>query len=93
MNARANGGVPAPTSVADAVLDIVRDVLDSDAVRLDDDLFELGFDSLSIAMTAARVRERLGADPPLSAYFDAGTVADLAELVAAAGARSKGGDR
>ena len=71
-------------SVAGVVLDIVREVLASDAVRPDDDLFDLGFDSLLIVKAAARVRERLGADPPLSAYFDAGTVADLAQAVAGA---------
>jgi acyl carrier protein len=69
-------------AVAGAVLDIVREVLASDAVGPDDDLFDLGFDSLLIVKTAARVRERLGTDPPLSAYFDAGTVADLARAVA-----------
>jgi acyl carrier protein len=70
------------------VLDIVREVLRGKradvAVGLQDDLFDLGFDSLVIAQVAARVRERLGVDPPLSAYFDAGTVAELGAMVAAA---------
>jgi acyl carrier protein len=77
-------------ATAGVVLDIVREVLDADAVRLDDDLFDLGFDSLSIVKTAARVRERLGADPPLAAYFDAGTVADLVRLVESAGLPAPG---
>jgi acyl carrier protein len=72
---------------ATVVLDIVREVLEADAVRLDDDLFDLGFDSLSIVKTAARVRERLGADPPLAVYFDAGTVADLVRVVESAAGR------
>jgi acyl carrier protein len=67
----------------EAVLDIVREVLDRDTVRPDDDLFDLGFDSLVIVRTAARVRERLGVDPPLAVYFNAGTVAELAAAVEA----------
>jgi acyl carrier protein len=75
--------------VAGAVLDIVREVFESDAVGPDDDLFDLGFDSLLIVKTATRVRERLGADPPLAVYFDAGTVADLARAVADAPRRER----
>lgn len=75
-----------------AVLDIVREVLDlnehspATAVGLTDDLYDLGFDSLLIIQVAARVRERLGVDPPLATYFDAGTVAELAAAVAGASA-------
>jgi acyl carrier protein len=76
------------TDAAQRVLDIVREVLATKrvgvAVGLQDDLFDLGFDSLLIVQVAARVRERLGVDPPLSVYFDAGTVAELGEAVAAA---------
>jgi acyl carrier protein len=87
------GGAPAPGSsvgpavpaaLVDAVVDIVRDALDSAAVGPDDHLFDLGFDSLAIVKTAARVRERLDVELPLAAYFDAGTVADLAVAIAAA---------
>jgi len=62
-------------------------VLDGRAVALDDDLFDLGFDSLLVARAAARVRERLAVDAPLSVYFDAATPADLAAALAAAGPR------
>ncbi|MGI5150078.1 phosphopantetheine-binding protein [Plantactinospora sp. CA-294935] len=65
------------------VLEIVREVLDVDPVRPEDDLFALGFTSLAIVKTAARVRERLDAELPLSAYFDAATVADLVAAVVA----------
>jgi acyl carrier protein len=75
--------------VAGAVLDIVREVFESDAVGPDDDLFDLGFDSLLIVKTATRVRERLGVDPPLAVYFDAGTVEDLARAVADAPRRER----
>jgi acyl carrier protein len=74
--------------VAQRVLDIVREVVATKRVGAtvgpEDDLFDLGFDSLLIVQVAARVRERLGVDPPLSTYFDAGTVAELGEAVAAA---------
>jgi acyl carrier protein len=66
--------------VLEIVLEIVREVSGGDAVP-GDDLFDLGFDSLKIAMTAARVRERLDVDLPLSTYFDAATVADVAAAV------------
>ncbi|MEE6260936.1 acyl carrier protein [Plantactinospora sonchi] len=66
------------------VLEIVREVLDADPVRLEDDLFDLGFSSLAIVRTAARVRDRFGAEPALSEYFEAVTVADLVAVVAAA---------
>jgi hypothetical protein len=72
------------SAVVEVLLEILRDVLGSDAVRPGDDLFDLGVNSLVIAKTATRVRTRLGVDPPLAAYFDAGTVAELAEAVCAA---------
>ncbi|GAA4443903.1 hypothetical protein GCM10023170_020810 [Phytohabitans houttuyneae] len=64
-----------------AVLEIVRQVLDDPRVGPDDDLFDAGFDSLTVVRTAARVRERLGVDLPLGTYFDAATVSDLAAAV------------
>jgi long-chain acyl-CoA synthetase len=69
--------------LADGVLDIVREVLGRDTIGPRDDLFEAGFDSLAIVKTAARVRERLGVDVPLAAYFDAGTPAELGAAIAA----------
>ncbi|WP_433040556.1 acyl carrier protein [Dactylosporangium sp. CS-033363] len=67
-------------TTARAVYAIVDEVLER-PVRPEDDLFALGFDSLLIARTAARVRERLGVELPLAEYFNAGTVADLAAAV------------
>ena len=76
------------TATTAAVLDIVGEVLElngrgpASQPAPGDDLYDLGFDSLLIMQLAARVRERLGVDPPLEAYFDAGTVAELVEVVA-----------
>ncbi len=67
-----------PQPHRDAVLAIVREVLDRPAVQPDDDLYDLGFTSLQIMRTAARVTERTGIELPLTEYFDAATVADLA---------------
>ncbi|GAA3287785.1 acyl carrier protein [Dactylosporangium vinaceum] len=72
-------------TTAQAVYAIVDEVLrgvdGARPVRPEDDLYDLGFDSLLIARTAARVRERLGVDLPLAEYFNAGTVAELAAAV------------
>lgn len=77
--------------MSEATAQVVRDIVDEvlqrndlgpgTAVGLADDLYDLGFDSLLIIQVAARVRQRLGADPPLAAYFDAGTVAELVTAV------------
>jgi acyl carrier protein len=67
-------------TTAQSVYAIVDEVLER-PVGPDEDLYDLGFDSLLISRTAARVRERLGVDLPLAAYFNAGTVAELAAAV------------
>jgi acyl carrier protein len=79
------------------VLDIVQEVLRRPTVAPDDDLFDLGFDSLMIAMTAARIQRRLGVEIPLAVYFDAETVAHLVDditehLLDGAGGQETDGD-
>lgn len=69
---------------APVVLAIIRDVLGKPTVQPDDDLLDEGFDSLAIVRTAARVRERLDAEVPLSVYFDVRTAAELTTAIAAA---------
>jgi acyl carrier protein len=68
------GGVTNPDAV---VLSLVRELAGTQAVTPEDDLFELGFDSLKIVVLAARVQEELEVELPLEVYFDAETIADL----------------
>jgi acyl-coenzyme A synthetase/AMP-(fatty) acid ligase/acyl carrier protein len=64
-----------------AVADIWREVLSVETVALEDDFFELGGHSLVAGRVVARVRQRLGADLPLRAVFDAPTLAAFAAEV------------
>ncbi|GAA2748110.1 amino acid adenylation domain-containing protein [Kitasatospora cinereorecta] len=57
------------------------EVLGVDAVGPDEDLFDLGGHSLVIARIAARVRDRLGTDLPLDAFFDTPTIRSLGALL------------
>ncbi|WP_406044088.1 amino acid adenylation domain-containing protein [Micromonospora sp. NBC_00898] len=59
------------------------EVLGLASIRPDDDIFDLGGHSLTLARIAARVRERMGADLPLSAFFDTSTIRGLSQLVQA----------
>jgi acyl carrier protein len=63
------------------VVAIVREVLGLDDVPLDDDLFELGADSLRITRIAGRIRSGLSVELQLSDVYRMPTVAALCELV------------
>ncbi|HEX6909272.1 MAG TPA: amino acid adenylation domain-containing protein, partial [Longimicrobium sp.] len=62
-----------------ALAEIWREVLRLDRVGLEDDFFELGGHSLLGAQVLSRVQRELGAQLPLRALFEAGTVRALAE--------------
>ncbi|WP_436499014.1 non-ribosomal peptide synthetase [Actinokineospora sp. HUAS TT18] len=67
--------------VTDTVAAIWCEVLNLDAVSLDDDLFDLGGHSLTITQIAVRIRGRLGVDVPLHVFYDESTVAAIADTV------------
>ena len=76
------GGYVAPrNSVEQELAELWAGVLGLDRVGVHDNFFRLGGNSVTAAQLLARVRERLGADVPLTAVFDAPTVANLAVQV------------
>ncbi|SCG75985.1 non-ribosomal peptide synthetase [Micromonospora coxensis] len=74
---------PAPEYVGAAAQmhDIWCEVLGRTSIGPDDDIFDLGGHSLTMARIAARVRERMEVDLPLSAFFDAPTIRGLSQFV------------
>ncbi|MEV7289303.1 amino acid adenylation domain-containing protein [Streptomyces sp. NPDC093252] len=67
--------------VTSEVAAIWREVLGLASLGLDDDLFDLGAHSLTITQVAARIRDRLGAEVPLHVFYEAPTVAAVADAV------------
>jgi amino acid adenylation domain-containing protein len=57
------------------------DVLRLDAVGIYDDFFELGGDSLSAGRVISRVYQALGVEVPFVRFFEAPTIAQLAEAI------------
>jgi len=64
-------------TLADALLDAWREILDVEVVGLDDDFVALGGTSLQAAQLFARVERLTGKTLPLSTVFGAGTVRAL----------------
>jgi acyl-CoA synthetase (AMP-forming)/AMP-acid ligase II/acyl carrier protein len=62
----------------ETVLGVWREVLGRDDIGVADDFFELGGHSLAAAQVAARLSETFARDVPVTAVFDAPTVAELA---------------
>lgn len=80
----------APESEAERRLaGILQDVLGIDRVGIHDGFIELGGNSLIGLQVVSRIRQACGVELPLSALFEAPTVADLAKKVASAGGREK----
>ena len=76
----AGGGAPR-TALELALAEICRGVLRLDVVRVDDNLFALGADSISAGRILAQIRDALGVALPLLRFFEAPTVTDLATAV------------
>ncbi|HYG61640.1 MAG TPA: amino acid adenylation domain-containing protein, partial [Thermoanaerobaculia bacterium] len=75
---------PPRTPLEAAMAALWTEVLEIPEVGVHDRFFDLGGHSLLAVRLLARVRERLGVDLPLTAVFQAPTVAGLARLAAAA---------
>jgi non-ribosomal peptide synthetase component F/acyl carrier protein len=76
---KSSGTEAAHGSLEDQLAGIWREVLRVEHVGPSDDFFDLGGHSLLATKIAALVRDRLGVEVPLRTFFDAPTVAELAD--------------
>jgi pristinamycin I synthase-3/4 len=70
------------TPVEEVLLELWREMLDEEDLGIHDDFFELGGHSLLATQLIARIGEVLEADVDIRILFEAGTVAEFAELMA-----------
>src|SRR4051812_16208699 len=71
--------MPARTSYEQAILTIWGDVLGCSGFGVNDDFFELGGHSLLAPKVVSRIRKTLGVQIPVIDFFQAPTVAALAD--------------
>ncbi|HVT61657.1 MAG TPA: amino acid adenylation domain-containing protein [Thermoanaerobaculia bacterium] len=69
------------TDVETALAAICGEALGVERLGIHDDFFELGGDSLMAVRAIFRIRKTVGVELPVRSFFDAPTVAGLAELV------------
>jgi amino acid adenylation domain-containing protein len=69
------------TSSEEALVASWKELLGLDTVGVYDDFFELGGDSLSAARVISQVHYTLGVEVPLVRFFEAPTIAELAEVI------------
>ncbi len=74
-------GAAARTPTEATIVVIFEEVLDRRPFGIDDDFFDYGGHSLAAAQIVARVNDAFGVELPVTAVFDAATVAELARLV------------
>ena len=79
-----------PTELA--LANVWREVLGLPEIGIHDNFFELGGHSINAAQVVSRVRQRLGKELPLTAFFRAPTIAAMAEAIRA-GSVSDGSGR
>ena len=80
-----------PRSPVEATMaDIWAEVFHLERVGIHDDFFQLGGHSLLAGQTVARVRRAFGVDLPLSALFDAPTIAELCNRLGSRQAPAEG---
>ncbi|MEU7978834.1 amino acid adenylation domain-containing protein [Micromonospora sp. NPDC049081] len=81
----APGGAVMPVGDDDPVVTQLRliwqEVLRIPDIGVHEDLFDLGGHSLTITRISGRIRQRLGVEVPLDAFFDTPTIAEIAEIV------------
>ena len=75
---RISSGRPARDSWEGGVLELVRQVLESDQIGIEDNFFEAGGTSLSAMRLTVLIEKRFGAPMPVSALITAPSVAALA---------------
>ncbi len=74
-------GAAARTPTEATIVAVFEEVLDRRPFGVDDDFFDYGGHSLAAAQIVARVNQIFGVELPVTAVFDAATVAELARLV------------
>jgi phthiocerol/phenolphthiocerol synthesis type-I polyketide synthase E len=79
--ARATGSATADPYVAEVVREVFVAAFGHEAIRDDDDFFELGGNSLVAASLTDELRTRLGREVPMSLLFDQPTVGGLVEAL------------
>ncbi|MGW4637724.1 amino acid adenylation domain-containing protein [Sphaerisporangium sp. NPDC004334] len=75
-------GEDGDAGLVEEIRQIWREVLELDDIGDEDDLFDLGGHSITITQITARIRERLGVEMSLDAFFDDPTVIGVAEEIA-----------
>ncbi|MFF5229293.1 condensation domain-containing protein [Dactylosporangium sp. NPDC000521] len=86
VTVEAQAAAPAPArggELVEPVLAIWRDVFGDHAIGPDDDLFDLGGDSLTATQIIARMRKTLGIDVDIDTFFDHPTVNGVVDAVSA----------
>ncbi len=85
-------GPRAASETEELLAEIWREAFEHDDIRLDDPFLELGGDSLTAALIAARVREAFGVTLGLSTFASEITIASLAQLIGSGSLVESGDD-